>query len=429
MNSPENFDISPINYLKIFFRRKELIIIPVFIGLILGVCTGIVLPKKYKSSTIMLIQEGKTDNPLFAKLAISTTVEQRLAGIRETILGWNNLIEVVQRLNLDRNVRTKQEYENLIGKLKKNMQIRLRGNNILTLSFVGEDPELTQSFVKNITDVFIEKNVEAQNQETYDAITFIEDQLQVYLGKIKSSEIARLQDRLDILLLDSTENHPTVKELKKQIVAKKEELKKQNLEYTESEDLTGQNTHPAIEEIKRALDSLEQQTSSRSSGIASNKNTKVTLNVGVDLENVLARDVGVNEQIYNMLLQRIETAKITQRLQSSKEGTHYKIIDPPRIALRPFKPNKILVAFVGLFLGLVSGIGLVLASEFLDKSFIDVEEAKEYLGVALFGAISKINTLESVRKKKEKMRWLYGLTAVIGVLTIIATTTVADYLR
>lgn len=429
MSSPENFGISPINYMKIFFRRKELIIVPAFIGLILGVCTGIILPKEYKSSTIMLIQEGKTDNPLFAKLAVSTTVEQRLAGIRETILGWNNLTEVVQRLNLDKDVQTKQEYENLIGKLKKNMKIRLRGNNILTLSFVGEDPELTQAFVKNITDVFIEKNVEAQNQETYDAITFIEEQLKVYLGKIKSSEIARFQDRLDILLLDSTENHPTVKELKKQIVAKKEELKKQNLEYTESSDLTGQSAQPAIEEIKKALTSLEQQTSLYSSGMASDKNTKMTLNVGVDLENVLARDVGVNEQIYNMLLQRIETAKITQRLQSSKEGTHYKIIDPPRIPLKPFKPNKILVVFIGLFLGLVSGAGLILASEFLDQSFIDVEEAKEYLGVALFGAISKINTPESIRKEKEKMRWLYGLTVVTGVIMIVATTAVVDFLK
>ncbi len=39
------------------------------------------------------------------------------------------------------------------------------------------------------------------------------------------------------------------------------------------------------------------------------------------IDTVMARDVNVNEAIYNNLLQRLETAKITQRLQSSKEGT------------------------------------------------------------------------------------------------------------
>ena len=43
----------------------------------------------------------------------------------------------------------------------------------------------------------------------------------------------------------------------------------------------------------------------------------------------MARDANVNETIYNTLLQRLETAKITQRLQSSQEGTKYTIIDPP----------------------------------------------------------------------------------------------------
>ena len=62
MNDEINENISPINYLKIFFRRKELFIIPIFIGLILGICACIVLPRKYMSSTIILVQEGKSDN-------------------------------------------------------------------------------------------------------------------------------------------------------------------------------------------------------------------------------------------------------------------------------------------------------------------------------------------------------------------------------
>ena len=419
---------SPINYLKIFFRRKELILIPVFIGLIFGVCTGILLPKKYKSETVILVQEGKTDNPLFNKLAVSTTIEQRVAGIRESILGWHSLVELVKRLDLDKNIKNKAEFERLILGLKRDMKIHLRGSNVLYLSYVGEEPERTQAVVKNITDIFIERNVKAQNLETSDAISFIEEQLHVYLGKIKSAEIAQLQEQLDVLLIDSTGRHPLVRELQKQVTAKKEALKKGNLEYTEDINKGSQQTKPMIDEIKKALDTLEMQTRGKPvGGTANSQKPDAQLMVNVNLENVLARDVGVNEGIYNMLLQRLETAKITQRLQSSKEGTRYEIIDPPRIPLKPFKPNKFLVGLVGLFLGLVSGVALVLASEFLDKSFIDVEEAKEYLGVALFGAISKINTPESLKRDKEKQRWLYGLTFVIGVVMVVGTMTLANH--
>src|SRR3989338_7178300 len=147
------------------------------------------------------------------------------------------------------------------------------------------------------------------------------------------------------------------------------------------------------------------------------------------LENVMARDVKVNESIYNMLLQRLETAKITQRLQSSKEGTRYTILDPPRVPLKPFEPNKALVTFIGLFFGIFIGIALVILTEFLDSSFLDVQEAKEYLGEPLLGAISKIRTLDSMMEEKEKQRWFMGITFTSGVVAIIVAFFVSSFLK
>ena len=99
--------LMPMSYLKVFFRRKEYFIIPAFIGLILGICTGMILPAEYRSSTVMMVEEGKTDNPLFNKLAVSTSVTQRLTAIRESMLGWTNLTQLVKRLGLDREIKTK----------------------------------------------------------------------------------------------------------------------------------------------------------------------------------------------------------------------------------------------------------------------------------------------------------------------------------
>ncbi|MBI5149428.1 MAG: hypothetical protein HZA28_01475 [Candidatus Omnitrophica bacterium] len=422
--------ISLLSYLKIFFRRKELLIIPAFAGLVLGLCAGFVLPKKYLSETVILVQEAKTDNPLFTKLAVSTTVSQRMAGLKESILGWNSLVELVKRLNLDKDIKDKMEFERLVLGLRGDIAIRLRGQNIINLSYVGDNPQKTQAVVKNITDIFINRNVQIQNNETSNAISFIEQQLKVYKGKIKSAEIAQMQDQLDDLLIDSTEQHPMVRKFRDLIEIKKKELRDENLEYTEDINLEKETTNPVIEEIKKALDKVDGgagAVTAQTPDAGGRPAGQTQLNT--DLRKVLARDVGVNEGIYNMLLERLETAKITQRLQSSKEGTQYTVLDPPRIPLRPFKPNKMLVALIGLFLGVLCGTGLVIAAEFLDKSFIDVEDAKNFLGVPLLGAISKINTEESVRQEREQQRWLYATTAAAGLIVVIVVMAVANFLK
>ncbi len=429
MSDVDSSTFSPMSYLKIFFRRKELLIIPAFAGLILGICAGILLPKEYKSETVILVQEGKSDNPLFSRLAVSTTVQERMSGLKESILGWNSLVELVKRLNLDKDIKNKIEFENLILGLRSAIQIRLRGQNILQLSYVGENPEKTQAIVKNITEIFIDRNIKVQNDETSDAIAFIEQQLKVYKSKIKSAEIARLQEQLDGLLVDSTEAHPMVKKIRVGIAAKKEELRAQNLEYTEDVNLTYQATNPMIEEIRKALDSIESTTKGKTDAHILQGKDNAQLTLSLDLQNVIGRDAAVNEQIYNTLLERLETAKITQRLQSSKEGTRYTVLDPPRIPLKPFKPNKVLVGAIGLFLGTLAGVGLIILVEFLDKSFLDVEEAKNFLGVPLLGAISKINTVESIFQEKEKQRWLYSLTVAAGVIVVVVTVAVANFIK
>lgn len=427
MKDLETSSVSLLSYLKIFFRRKELLIIPLFIGLTLGICAGIILPPKYKSETVILVQEGKSDNPLFSHLAVSSTVGERMDDLKESILGWNSLAELIKRLNLDKDVKNKAEFEKLILTLRNDILIKLRGHNIINLAYIGGNPEMTQAVVKTITEIFVERNIRVQNDETSNAIAFIEQQLKVYKGKIKSAEIAKLQEQLDGLLVDSTEKHPLIKKLRSQMAAEKEELLAANLEYTEDIKLDKNTANPIIEEIKKALDSIESTATIKTDSPQKKGSAQLMLNL--DLQNVVARDVGVNEQIYNTLLERLETAKITQRLQSSKEGTRYTILDPPRIPLKPFQPSIVLAASIGLFLGAVAGVGLVMGSEFLDKSFIDVEEAKNFLGVPLLGAISKINTADSIRMEHEKERWLYATTAAAGVIVVIVTMAAVKFLK
>ena len=428
MNDMNETTVSPMNYLKIFFRRKTLLFIPAFFGLILGICASLLLPKQYVSSTVILVEEGKTDNPLFDKLAVSTNVGERMSTIRESMLGWNSLVKLVKRLKLDKDIETPQAFEQLVLSIRNKISIKLKGVNILTLSYLSKDPEMAKKVVETIADIFVSRNVELQNQNTADAIAFIQQQLKVYKGKIKSSEIAKMKDELKVLLVDSTEFHPKVKELREKIASKEEELKKENLEYTESSALSNATNNPIINEIKTALTKIDGGEADVSANKESKDEGLYKVMLIDKLDNVLARDEEVNTGVYNMLLERLETAKITQSLQSSKEGTKYTVLTPARIPFKPIKPNKILVSLGGLIAGLAIGIALVVGLEFLDKSFIDVEDATQYFGQPLLGAISKINTDESIRSVKEKEYWLYGVSIVVGIIAVMLTLAAANFL-
>jgi len=91
---------NPMEYLKIFFRRKWFFITPVFMGLVLSIVACFLLPPAYESNTLILVEEEKIINPLIQGLAVSTTAVQRMQNIREQILGWNSLVELTKKLNL-----------------------------------------------------------------------------------------------------------------------------------------------------------------------------------------------------------------------------------------------------------------------------------------------------------------------------------------
>src|SRR5207244_1592831 len=119
------------------------------------------------------------------------------------------------------------------------------------------------------------------------------------------------KDQLNTLLIDSTEEHPTVKQLRNQINKKMQELKDENLEYSEDKPLNAETTSPIIDQIKKTLYSISTdkyspiEKATSGSQVGEKDIYKVML---IDkLDHVMARDANVNETIYNSLLQRLET--------------------------------------------------------------------------------------------------------------------------
>jgi uncharacterized protein involved in exopolysaccharide biosynthesis len=416
----------PLDYLKIIFRRKWLLVIPVVLGIIGGIIYGNVLPKIYKASTLILVEEGRTINPLIQGLAVSTSTAQRLVVLHQKILSWERISQLIEKLNLAKNVRSQAEFENLVKSLRKKIRVKLSKHNVVSISYEDENNVQAQNVVKTITDIFIAENLRQQQRETDVAISFINDQLALYQKKLKQSEIAAMEDELNKLLVDSTEKHPMVIELRKNITAAKRELEKGD--YTIHSSSTTESD-PDLKALKEELSQMRQELATsgldtQDGGISRAKlssatNEKLYKLLLLDrVDKVEARDAGVNQKLYNELLERLETAKITQSLEASKEGTRYTVLDPARLPLKPVKPNKLFILLMGTFFGVCAGTGLVFSVEMFDHSFLGVDEAKRYLDLPIFGAIPKIITQDDI--KVQRIRWIKiaSLSIITGVVLI-----------
>ena len=393
-----------------------------------GLAAGNMLPKIYRASTLILVEEGRIINPLVQGLAVSTSTAERLAILREQILGWDRVNQLINKLNLAKNERNQIEFEELVKGLRTSIKVRLHNSNIIGISYEGKEPQQAQDIVKTITDIFIAENLRQQNRETDTAISFINDQLDLYQKKLKQSEISAMEDQLDKLLVDSTEKHPMVIDLRKRIAAAQEELEQGN--YTVKESAVA-GSEAELKELREDLNEMRKELSTASIDAEDSGANRAKLSAATNeklykllllerIDKVSARDAGVNQALYNKLLERLETAKITQSLEASKEGTRYTILDPARLPLRPVKPNKFKVLLLGMFLGGCLGLGMVFSVEMLDHSFLGVDEAKSFLSLPVIGAISKIITQEDLKAQKVKRLKIATLSIVTAVVLIIA---------
>lgn len=424
----------PLDYVKMFFRRKWLLMGPAFFGLVTGIILALVLPPLYESSTTIVVQEEKIINPLIQNLAVSTTAAQRMQSIKEVILSWNSLVALTENLNLAAQVETQLGFEQHINDLRSKIIVEMPQDNIIRIAYVNRDPVKAQTVAQALSDLLISTNLESQTRETDVAIKFIKEQLAIYKRKIKESEIAQYEEQLKDLLVDSTEKHPAVMEIREKLDLAKKELVSDEYKVKGIDQPLPDNAKTVLKrELDRMLASDQNpfaDTAALTGEAAIDANTALYRLLLVDkIDASRARDMGLNEEIYRMLLSKLETAKITQRLEASKEGTRYNIIEPARVPLKPTQPEKPRVVILGMVFGLCVGIALVFGREFMDSSFLDIEDAKHHLELPILGAISRITTQEEINQERARRRILVMLSVLLAIIMISAAVAFSIFVR
>ena len=391
-------------YYYMALRHKLLFGVTVLITVLIAGAIAFVSPKIYQAETVLLVEGGDNIlNPLINGLAISPSVSSRMRYLREELLSWQRITLLVEKLKLDEKAKTPLEFERLIKTLRETIQIRLRGDDLITIAFEGVDPKKTQDIVQTISDIIIDGNLTSADLETNSAIRFIKKQLDSYREKLETSEV-KLREFREIY----STSLPIAMRMNEQLVALKMELNNLLVDNTEE--------HPRVIHTKKLIAQLQEQRdsyikSAHDEGVDIKPEDYAKFMTSVPLQEQqlakLQRDYSVNESIYQRLLQRLETAKISQTLEDSENAMKFKILEPARLPLEPVKPNKPLFVFGGLIIGLGLGAALIYIIELSNTSIRTLDEARGLLELPIFGSVATIRPEELLMG--ERMREEIGV--------------------
>ena len=184
------------DWLAALRRRRRLIIIPALLGAAAGYLLSRVLPVRYTSHTMVLVEEPVVpDN--YVKPVVSEDLNQRLASMQGQILSRTRLQHLVEEFNLFKKDANRVPTELLVERLRKSIKVTplnpmpgtlsqaLPGFNVdVTLG----EARLAQQICTEITSMFMEQNLRARQQRTEETTQFLAKQLEEAKNKLDGQD-------------------------------------------------------------------------------------------------------------------------------------------------------------------------------------------------------------------------------------------------
>ncbi len=177
--SSQGFDLR--HYLEMVRRRHLQFLIPVFLGWVVIWGVSWVLPPRYQSTTLILVEQPTMPRD-YVTPNVNDNLQERMQSITQQILSRTRLLRIIDQLSLYANSRSQPSADQKVDRMRKDIGIELvRGaSNQITafnVSYSSGDPHQAQQATSELTNLFINENLEVRQQQSEDTTKFLESQL------------------------------------------------------------------------------------------------------------------------------------------------------------------------------------------------------------------------------------------------------------
>jgi polysaccharide chain length determinant protein (PEP-CTERM system associated) len=446
-SNDDSFDFASLrHYLHAPLRRPWLVVVPWAVVFALSIVALFVLPKRYKSSTLILIESDRVPESFVTKVATEDR-SQRVDAIRAEILSRTRLERVEKDTNPYPGISSTRQAVDL---LRWRTFVNWSGSDGFTIEFVHEDPLKAQEVVNRLATLFIEETIKSRETQVEDAVDFIVTQVgdagkqlevkEEALRLFKEKRMGRLPEQLqsnlatmgmlqqelrgvEESLLFAMERQATLNRAAQQgagtpvsVITELTELQRQLA------SMRGRYTdeHPDVQNLKARVERLQGRVAERgeaqSPADASSLGAREQLEAANaeiarlqkkrnDLEGriaslrgrvedtprteqelvTLTRDYQKLSENYAALLAKQLDAQMAGRLERRWRGDRFRVLDPADLPEKPYFPKPSLILGLGVLCGLMLGLGAALVAEHLDptvKDVADLHNLREYTVLA-----------------------------------------------
>lgn len=131
------------------------------------------------------------------------------------------------------------------------------------------------------------------------------------------------------------------------------------------------------------------------------------------------RDYDVLKQQYDKLLQDREELRLRGQVETEHNSVKFQVIDPPTTPRSPIAPNRPLLLFGVLIVGLGAGAAAAFAVSQLRSTFATTAKLERALGLPVLGAISATLTDAGRSLRRKRMKYFYAATGALGGVFIL----------
>jgi exopolysaccharide transport family protein len=323
----------------------------------------------------------------------------------------------------------------------------IRNSSLVDVRFASPSPEIAAQVANGLAKQYIEQNLEYRFMSTKQASDWLSQQVDVERKKLEASEQAlqryrekgdavALEDRQNIVVqrltdlnaaytkarterfekealynqLKGLQNDRTaldtfpailsnsfIQQLKSQLAdlqrqqaqmaerlgEKHPEMIKLNSAIQSTEAKLQGELAKVVQSVRNEFLSAESQERSLAAELQRQKSDALALNRRGIEYGVLRREAESNKQMYEALMQRAKETGISGELKAS----NIRVVDQAEVPRRPVRPRKATNLMLGLFGGLVMGIGLAFFVDYLDSRVKNPEEIRQTLGLSFLGLV------------------------------------------
>jgi len=171
------------HYLGIVRRRHLHFLIPLFLVWAAVWGASWVLQPRYQSTTLILVAEPTMPKD-YVTPNVNEDMQQRLQSITQQILSRTRLLHIIDQYNLYASPGQRQaSADDKVERMRKDIDIELvrdAGNQVTAFNvlYTSTDPHVAQKVTGELTNLFINENLEVQQHESEGTTKFLETQLE-----------------------------------------------------------------------------------------------------------------------------------------------------------------------------------------------------------------------------------------------------------